>query len=207
MYTSDYDEHMFVYADTNAADSRSNVSITTTTKNMERWYNVLMPYIKNNNVFSCPSDPAPTPSNNAGGNPGIPRSYIACRSAESLALAQIDDPVETLVIVDKWDKNSGGAVGDNWIESFNGDFDPDNGAGYDHAKMYKAGNRHQGFVNCVFFDGHAKALTASAIQGSKDLTGCNLINRYPVANVMTTSVTSSAPNEPNICSGFTYPAN
>ncbi len=68
-----------------------------------------MPFIKSNGVFTCPSDAGPTPSEDINGVKTIQRSYIACRSAESLTLAQIDDPVETVVIMDKWDKNSGGA--------------------------------------------------------------------------------------------------
>lgn len=127
-------------------------------------------------------------------------------------MSQIDDPVDTIVITDKWDKDSAGAVTDSWIESFNGDFDYDNGAGYDHTRMFKAGNRHQGFTNCLMFDGHAKALNASTIQQSKDLSGCSLIYKYPVPPngsalppVMTTTVTSAAAGEPNICSPSVSP--
>ncbi len=205
MYVQDYDEELFFYASTTPAQSRTGQSIFPAQKNEERWWNVLMPYIKSNNIFTCPSDSGPTVSNDINGKPSIRRSYIACRSAEALRLAQIDNPVQTIVIVDKWDKDSDGAVGDSWIESFNGDFDADNGVGADHSRMYKAGNRHQGLVNCVLFDGHAKAYRAEQIQASKDLTGCSLIYNFPVPGSMAIDVLSAAPNEPNICSQFTYP--
>ncbi len=208
-YINDYDEKLFFYSDTtSAADSRSNV-LRPTPSYVARWWNQIMPYVKSNAVFTCPSDAGPTLSQDINGNVVIPRSYIACRSAESLALAQINDPVETVVLVDKWDKDAAGAaVTDTWIESFNGDFDPD-ASSSDKTRMFKAGNRHQGRVNCVFFDGHAKAYLPSTLQNSKDLTGCQLIHDYPVAGVMTVSNDSAAGEtgptaEPNICKTFTY---
>ena len=208
MYVQDNDERLFCYASTAANGSRTGQAIpnTAAAKNAARWWNVLMPYIKSNNVFTCPSDPTPTPSADVNGATVIPRSYIACRSAEALSLAQIDDPVETVVIMDKWEKDSGGAVTDSWIEPFNGDFDYDNGAGADHTHMFKAGNRHQGRVNCVLFDGHAKAFSAADIQESKDLTGCNLIYKYPVPGVMTYNIPSTAAGEPNICDPANSPS-
>lgn len=201
IYTQDYDDHLFFYASTaSPSQSRTGAVITSSQKNVERWWNLLMPYIKSNSVYTCPSDSNPTLSNDVNGNPTIPRSFIACRSAEGLGLGQISDPAETIVIMDKWDQNSAGVVGDSWIEAFNGDFDFDTGPGVDSARMFKAGNRHHGFANCVFFDGHAKEEAAADIQSSKDLTGCNLIASYPVPGVMTTTIVSSAgPNEPNIC--------
>ncbi len=219
MYVQDYDERLFFYAAKAQSDgtspSRSGVIVPGTTsqadKDAKRWWNVLMPFIKSAAVFTCPSDAGPTPSNDVNSQPSIPRSYIACRSAESLSLAQIDDPVETLVVMEKWDKDTtGNLVTDSWIEPFNGDFDPDS---VDPTRMYKAGNRHTGRVNCVFFDGHAKSYAPATIQNSKDLTGCELIYKYPVPGPsgMTYNGTSTAAGEPNICdpvngpSHFTYP--
>jgi prepilin-type N-terminal cleavage/methylation domain-containing protein len=212
MYLQDYDEQLFFYASTTTPSlSRTGGVITSAEKNQERWWNVIMPYIKNNSVFRCPSDGGPTPSNDSNGEPTILRSYIACRSAEGLQLSEIDDPVDTMIIVDKWDVDSAGTVGDSWIEAFNGDFDFDYGTGVDHTRMFKAGNRHQGHVNSILFDGHAKSYDAGTIQASKDLTGCNLIYKYPVPGAMTynqPSTQSVNPNEPNICdpavSNFVY---
>jgi hypothetical protein len=220
MYVSDYDEQLFFYGSTadngGHSQSRTGGIITSAQKNAFRWWNVIMPYVKNINAFNCPSDPTPfkvedknTMSADVNGNYVIPRSYIACRAAEGLHLSQIENPTQTIVIIDKWDKNSMGVVTDAWLESFNGDFDPDNGG--DRTRMFKAGNRHQGLAVCVMFDGHAKALGMNAIDSSADLTGCNLIYRYPVDPsgdpIMTynsPSAQSSNPPEPNICSGFSY---
>ena len=207
MYVQDNDEQLFFYAGTTPNLTRVGQAIpnTAAAKNAEKWWNITMPYIKSKDVFHCPSDSNPTMSNDPSGAAVIPRSYIACRPAEGLTLAQIADPVETIVVMDKWDTDSAGAVTDTWIEPFNGDFDSDNGASADHTRMFKAGNRHQGRVTCVMFDGHAKALTMGDIQESKDLTGCNLIHDYPVPGVMTYNGASTAAGEPNICDPANYP--
>ena len=105
-----------------------------------------------------------------------------------MSLAQIDDPVETMVITEKWSSDwtctpaGANCRTDSWIEPFNGDFT----------------------MNCVFFDGHAKAYLPAMIQSSKDLTGCGLIYKYPDAE-MSVTAPSGQPGQPNICSTFTYP--
>jgi len=204
-YVQDNDERVFFRSSTSSApyQTRALVTVPSALSNPERWWNVLMPYIKSNEVFKCPSDPGATPSKDSNGNLKINRSYIANAAAEDLTLAQVDDPVETIVIMDKWDKNSQGAVTDSWIEPQNGDFDPDYGG--DKTRFFKAGNRHQGRVNCVMFDGHSKALTPGDIQQSKDLTGCQLIYRYPITGFETFDGPSSAAGEPNICDPASFP--
>lgn len=221
-YTQDNDEKMFFRA--NWANSRSGVKVPSV-PTVNTWWNQLLPYIKSDAVFVCPSDGnvtnpiggPPTPGNtnkDLNGNP-MPRSYIACASAESLALGQIDDPVETMVITEKWGRDYtctnpaiSSCVTDSWIEPFNGDMTTD---ASDPTRMYKVGNRHNLRVNCAFFDGHAKSYGKDTIENSKDLTGCELIykNPYPGSNppTVTNSYTSSQPGQPNICAtpGFTYP--
>jgi len=201
-YVTDNDERLFFRS--NDANSRAGV---TAGGNPSRWWNQLMPFIKSNAVFSCPSDGAPSPSKDASGSPVILRSYIACAPAESLSLAQIDDPVETMVITEKWSSDwTCAPAGDNcrtdsWIEPFNGDFTTDS---HDVTRSFTAANRHNSRMNCVFFDGHAKAYLPATIQSSKDLTGCGLIYKYPDAE-MSVTAPSGQPGQPNICSTFTYP--
>ncbi len=217
-YTQDSDEKMFFRA--NWANSRSG-KVPTVAK-VNTWWNQLLPYIKSDAVFVCPSDsnvtnPVGGPITNTNvdlsGNP-MPRSYIACASAESLALGQIDDPVETMVITEKWGTDytcspaGSSCVTDSWIEPFNGDMTTD---ATDPTRMFKVGNRHNLRVNCAFFDGHAKSYGKDTIENSKDLTGCELIykNPYPGPNppTVTSSYTSAQPGQPNICAtpSFTYP--
>ena len=206
-YVQDYDERVFFRASSSSLpyNTRAKVTVASTATNPERWWNVLMPYIKSKQVFTCPSDPGPTPSKDSNGNTTINRSYIANSATEDLTLAQVDNPTETIVFMDKWNKNNAGvAVTDSWIEPQNGDFDPDYGVG-DHTRMFKAGNRHQGRVSSVMFDGHAKALMPSTIQSSKDYSGCSLIYQYPIPGFETCTGASSAASEPNICDPASFP--
>ncbi len=200
LYVQDNDERLFFRS--GYANSRSG---PTAGGNASRWWNQLMPFLKSSSVFLCPSDSGPTPSNDANGNPTILRSYIACASAESLSLSQIDDPVETMVVTEKWNQDWTGTRTDSWIEPFNGDFTIDS---HDPTRMFTAGNRHNLRVNCAFFDGHAKSYAPAAIQNSRDLTGCELIYRNPYLGTNPPSVSSpsSQAGQPNICASFpSYP--
>ena len=223
-YTQDSDEKMFFRA--GFKNSRSGLVATVPAVNT--WWNQLMPYIKSDAVFVCPSDsnatnaPGSTPSSAGQVDPSgkpMPRSYIACVSAESLSLGQIDDPVETMVITEKWGNdytcgNSSTCVNDSWIEPFNGDMTTD---AANSTRFYKVANRHNLRVNCAFFDGHAKSYNMATIQNSKDLTGCDLIYNnpykdYPGLPTPTVNLyTSQQPGQPNTCSTtlgpghFTYP--
>ena len=194
-YTQDYDEKLFFYA-SSVSPSASRTGAIVTSVDPVRWWNALMPFIKSNAVFTCPSDSGPTLSKNAEGVAVIPRSYIALRPAEGLSLAQIPDPVETIVITEKWDKNPAGApITDSWVEPFNGDF------AYNPTtrRMDLVGDRHGEGVNCTFFDGHAKWYRPTTLINSRDLTGCQLVHDYPVADMKLANG-----NPDNICDKFTY---
>ena len=63
MYLTDNDDMMFFRA--GSANSRAgNIPST----NANRWWNLLIPYLKSNKVFQCPSDALPTPSKDVNGN-------------------------------------------------------------------------------------------------------------------------------------------
>ena len=191
-YVQDSDERLFPFVTFDASvspvtaqeDSRLGVTpLSTDAAYPALWYNVLMPYTQSRAILVCPDDSNPTLSPDAGGtqdatgNFTVPRSYIASRSAEGLSLAQVDDPVEAMVITEKWDyANEDAEGGDLWLEPFKGDFnfDPTH-AGH----MMIASNRHRNGINCIFFDGHAKRETPTLLQNSKDLSGCTLIEKYP----------------------------
>ena len=221
MYLQDYDETLFFRAATNSPSiSRSGAIVPNSAALLPvYWWNAVMPYIKNNQVFTCPSDANPALTKDLTGSAVIKRSYIAIRAAEALSLSQVEFSSETIVFTDKWDKTAGAApkaITDSWIEPMNGDFDyyPTYG------RMALAGDRHQGATSCSFFDGHAKALKAQTIGASKNLTGCALIHNYPVvsngmcdksnagcANVGSADNTDSSHPiaDANICNTFSYP--
>lgn len=193
-YVGDYDERMMYRA--GWAYSRSGDIAQV---NSIRWWNLLMPYVKSDNVWACPSDTAPTASPDANGNDTIMRSYIAVSTAESLTLSQVSDPVDTIVISEKWNYDT-----DSWIEPFSGDFN------WDPTRTgvtWTAANRHAGFIDCVFFDGHAQALQPATILASKDLTDCTLVYEYPFLGSGAPTVTSAStpPAPANVCAAFTWP--
>lgn len=204
MYVTDYDEKIFFRSGwANSRSGNTKILGPGDSANHYRWWNLLMPYIKNNDVFACPSDDLPTQSPDTNGNLTIRRSYMALASAESLNLAAVDDPVETIVITEKWGKDWTGPRTDSWIEPYNGDLTVDS---HDPSRMFTASNRHAGLANCALLDGHAKAFHMGDIQDSKDLTGCNLIYHFPYGGVNPPTVTSPSTvlGQPNICASFPW---
>lgn len=207
MYVQDYDERLFFYpAITSPSRSRTGAVLPNAASiNPVRWWNALMPYIKNSQVLVCPSDDLPAPSRDANGVFSILRSYIAIRAAEGLALANVDNPAETIVVTEKWGRDLGGnPIGDSWIEPFNGDFN------YNPAldRMALAANRHSSGLNATFYDGHVKWYKPQTIVASKTLTGCSLIHAYPLVSDGMCDVSNPGcanTSEDNICNLFTYP--
>lgn len=202
MYMQDSDEQLFFRAASNATSTRTNVAVPKTDPayNALQWWNLLMPYIKNNAVFACPSDAGPTLSPDALGASTINRSYIASCAVESLGDADVSNSVETIVITEKWDvKSSGSAIGDSWMEAFDGDMSPDpiNPTKY---PLGYVGTRHQGGVNSAFYDGHAKWLRPETIANSRDLTGCALTHKYPTTRMCDkTNIGCLSISDENIC--------
>ena len=199
LYVDDYDDTLFYRA--GWANSRSgNIPQT----NATRWWNLLQPFLASKDVFRCPSDSQPTPSKDNNGNLTVSRSYIAISTAESLSLGSVDAPSDTMVITEKWGSDYTGVVSDSWIEPFNGDMTVDS---HDQRRTYKAADRHANQLNAVFFDSHAKSKTGGVVRGSKALSGCQLLFRFPFqgANAPTVASSSSAPGQPNLCSSFLWP--
>jgi prepilin-type N-terminal cleavage/methylation domain-containing protein/prepilin-type processing-associated H-X9-DG protein len=199
LYLGDNEDRMFYRS--GSANSRSGLI---TTVNANRWWNLLVPYLKNTDIYRCPSDSDPTPSKDLNNGTSILRSYISIFPAESLTATSIENVVDTPVITEKWGRDFNGSVTDSWIEPYNGDFSVDS---HDAKRTFKAADRHSLQMNMVFFDSHAKSKTGSAIRASKDLTGCQLIYSFPFGglNPPTVSSTSSAAGQPNVCAGFFWP--
>lgn len=201
MYLTDYDDRLFPRF--GWKNSRAGY---TPTVDALRWWNLLMPYTKSNQMFKCPSDSNPTMSQDPTGAKTIARSYMALSTSEGLNASQIDNVVDTIVVTEKWSDRT-----DSWIEPFLGDLGPD---ATNKKKMKGTANWHNETINASFFDGHAKAMHAGQIQRSQDLTGCNLMFRYPFLDYAgTTTPTvytpSNDPIAPNVCTptaqnGFSY---
>lgn len=221
MYVQDYDDRLFPCVRWTGNDPL-NVSVfsramgaNTTPQVIQGsaggfgllWYNLMEPYAHSTQIFRCPDDNHPTLSPSSSGTSFMARSYVAMRPVEDLALPQIDKPALSMVLTEKWGLAANGQpITDCWVEPFNGDFNVAASTG----KMALAGNRHDGGLNCTFFDGHAKWLAASTIDSSKDLTGCTLVHAYPWNDICdrTLKGCTNTADDPtaggNICNQFTY---
>ena len=199
LYLGDADDRMFFRS--GSAFSRSGLIPTT---NDNRWWNLIMPYVKSSALFTCPSDSFASPSKDVNGQNTILRSYIAIFPAESLSYGAIENVTDTTVITEKWGQDFNGTITDSWIEPFNGDFSVDS---HDSTRTYKAADRHAKQMNAVFFDSHAKSKSGGAVRASKDITGCQLIYSFPFSGVNPPSVisTSAQAGQPNVCSTFVWP--
>ncbi len=205
MYSQDYDEKTFFRPSaTSPSPWRSGAVLPALSQQIHAyWWNLFMPYIKNNQVFDCPSDPQPTVGEDDNFQSTIKRSYIALSPIESLSMSQIEYPTDTVVITEKWDSDYSGVRNDIWIEPFNGDFSPNI---QDPSKMWTAANRHNGRINVTFLDGHAKSLSPGQILSSKNITGCELVYQYPSSGMSIYNTDTDEPSQPNVCnpSSFTH---
>ncbi len=195
MYEQDYDETLFFRPGSAKQVMRNN---TLNATNAAKWWNLTMPYIHSSQIFRCASDSAPTPSPDANGVLSILRSYIANTAPEGLNDAQIDDPVETITVTEKADfiGSSTTANTSSWIGAFNGEMSS-------NPALNGVATRHQGGMNCSFFDGHAKWMRLEQVVASRQLSGCQLMHNYPTTTLCDTSIpgcTSTGPN--NICNSF-----
>jgi prepilin-type N-terminal cleavage/methylation domain-containing protein/prepilin-type processing-associated H-X9-DG protein len=149
MYTQDYDER-----------TPADYQITGMPTNVCYWRFLLEPYIKNWQVFNCPSgltvqdasDPNTQYVNNYGFN-----GYIV-----NISLAQMSAPASCAAMGDSrhWFGSQGGGgsfaypnMGINGVACCSYATNPPNGT------------RHTGGSNIAFCDGHAKWLSASTIMG------------------------------------------
>jgi len=206
LYVQDYDDTLFFRSASNPASTRANVA---TSGNALKWWNQIMPYVKNQQIFKCASDPGPTMSPDVNGVLNIPRSYVAAASAEDLNMSQVGHPSDVIVFGEKWDKNSDGTVdSESWLEAFDGDMANDP---LRPGHMKKFADRHFKAMNASFFDGHAKRTTVDAIWNSQYLSGCVLVHYFPTTRMCDISfagcTSTSADNICNKASFFPYPEN
>ncbi len=177
MYIQDNDQRLFFRSGT--SDSTKNSRVGSTGHNpAQLWWNQLLPYIKTSSLFTCPSDNASTASPGIG-TATIPRSYVAAASIEGLGDAQISNASQAIVFTEKWGVDpAGAAIGESWLEAFDGDMSPDsrNPTVY---QMAKFASRHQGGMECAFYDGHAKWIKPEVLAGNSLLNGCALVHSYP----------------------------
>ncbi len=145
MYAQDYDEkYNFAYC--------INPTMT--------WPNLLMPYVKNNQLFTCPSDPDEW---SIGG--GLYLSYIPnyrmfppgdTATPTPTKMAQLTKPSQTIAIAENADGSTSNLQPDcQYAWGTNGS---SASSGYNRWARVSL-ERHNGGSNYIFADGHAKWMT------------------------------------------------
>jgi prepilin-type N-terminal cleavage/methylation domain-containing protein/prepilin-type processing-associated H-X9-DG protein len=170
MYTQDYDEIIvpswMVYSDDPLDEPL--------------WPRTLQPYVKNTQIFSCPSDPARTPYTpqppgwtdlDAYGLFGIFGAYgrNGCLSNHNATLAAVAEPANSILFSES-DWTSGTAAVDfGYYLSFWEMTTPDSLCPYGDSEANQTygintstpAHRHNNGANVAFFDGHSKWFTDS----------------------------------------------
>ena len=216
LYLQDYDERIFYFGSKTSPSVSHTGVVLKQEKDVanSRWWNLLIPYLHSQKVLVCPSDDLPTLSEDTKDFYSIPRSYMASRATEGLALSQIPVSSDAIVITEKWGHYYGYKdiiTGDFWLAAPYGHFNylPN------IDEMEVVGNRHHGGVISVFFDGHARWLRPQAFQHSLTLTGCDLVHNYPIVaygmcdltNVDAVTGIHCTNTQPyNICNQFFLPS-
>ncbi|MCD6361416.1 MAG: prepilin-type N-terminal cleavage/methylation domain-containing protein [Armatimonadetes bacterium] len=134
-YAQDYDEQTCFFAQ---HTSQPRVD----------WHWILQPYMKNWQIYNCPSANSTVDPNNvnkysSNGGYGIAYPDIAYYG-RGVAMAQVEYPSETVVFAD---------CQDNWLNT---------DAHGDHIVA-----RHNDVANVGFFDGHAKAMKKTALDDDR----------------------------------------
>jgi len=176
MYIDDYDELCFYFGH-NQALSRLNPTTPLGATRENRWWNQILPYTRMGGaLIVCPSDSGRVPhatEDGQAGRPLVPRSYVANRAAEGLGLAAVERPADTIVVTEKGDR-----FDDSWFEPPKNLYDK---PGFGEPVL--AMGRHNGGVNAMFFDGHAKWLSRGALLTDpcgEPWSGVSLMRTYPI---------------------------
>lgn len=179
MYISDWDDRCFFFGHSVDLSRLSSAPLGVNRAN--RWWNQIYPYTKaSGQLLECPSDSLKTPhplENGVGGNPKVPRSFVANRAAEGLNLSQIESPADIIVVTEK-----NGQFDDSWFEPPKNLYNKISG-GIDMGAPVLAIRRHANGFNPMFFDGHAKFMSAGQILSNPcgdPWSGVELMRQFPI---------------------------
>ena len=129
MYGQDYDEK--IHQAWNGDPWADNAAIY-------KYFDFLAPYIKNTQLFACPS------RNTGCGGAGAYRPWdygFNCAYLSGRALGDVGRPSETIIYADMWGGGDWRVSPVNWNKS---------------NRCWGTADRHNGGINCAFVDGHVK---------------------------------------------------
>ena len=157
MYTQDYDERLPSSKANNGGDTRAGVR--------QGFYNYIEPYVKNVQVFKCPSDPSANPDNIS--SYGYNFTYFAPGGlTTAISLTAIQKPSETYELMDAYITSGADYVyaPTNWRSNggIYGAGSSTTSGSYLHGSV---DDRHLETVSTLFADGHVKSQRISALVG------------------------------------------
>lgn len=179
MYTQDYDETLPEYWDDNDAKNPN-------ANPLGYWHNHLQPYVKNYQVFICPSAQTKaertidtgegTPAQrknlrwNGSGSYGWNYWYLGAWPGQTFTLAQVSVPTETIAVGEMNHTVNPGVIYPAPLcagtPSWSGAIKSDK----DRAKFWgQWAARHQGGSNLVFVDGHSKWYQQAYVEAHPEL--------------------------------------
>ncbi|BDI32027.1 hypothetical protein CCAX7_40780 [Capsulimonas corticalis] len=134
------------------------------------WGQLIYPYVKSLNVYKCPSNPiadAPGNMDYSGGSLLIPASYmmnglLGFQQGPGQefygawhSYAAINEPAQKILVSEA----SGHNPHSNWPDWWECSGGPCTTANYTHSPIHDVWYvGHSGFMNCIFIDGHVKAM-------------------------------------------------
>lgn len=173
MYVQDYDELQVPFYTTDAS--------LTNNYSTRLWWSMLYPYIKNGQVFHCPSKNASVIYSNAAAYvqqdnsvsfyPNLDMDYCVNSANTGTALASVQQPADKVVVADHMRANPQPGAGTwGWYSSFSSI----NGSGPTcYADGHLGGTStagyplgvHSGGMNLAYMDGHVKFRQSQSIVG------------------------------------------
>ena len=148
-----------------------------------KWMDAVYPYVKNEGVFTCPSDSLSPPYhfrtgndygsyglNGAYGNPGDSQTPPRSAAAYNVTSAMLVVPDTTVWVTDNNNaataKNTGGSQGFFWTDWTQ---NPAIDSTVTPRQLNNISERHVGRVNVLYCDGHVKAVTLDSLARTKSL--------------------------------------
>jgi prepilin-type N-terminal cleavage/methylation domain-containing protein/prepilin-type processing-associated H-X9-DG protein len=190
MYAQDYDETLLFYPGGNNCSWRYICSTTEAPRDYLDWWDVVLPYTKNNKIYDCPSAAAVTTSALAfwgirniaiGYNMSPSAGYSLVKNTAvgnnypGVGLAEVVKPAETILL---------GEAGHNWnpaatAATFNSkdnrspslSYSPSNESGSEWGPE----PRHFDGANVGFVDGHAKWMKLDRFYGVTDVVNKKIV--------------------------------
>ncbi len=147
MYVQDYDERLIPHWIPDAS----------TNPPYQCWPDVVLPYVKNSQLFLCPSNADRPVGMHLVTTYGVNDPHVTpddSRASGTVAMAKVAAPASTMLLTDSWQYNTGNSCPSVFCPACYPTFAPRN---------FAVGAVHNDGANIAYLDGHVKWLKQSVI--------------------------------------------